>query len=62
MCCLARVYTFTIAIFFIYVNDFYLASKLKNIMFADDTNLFISDGNIGELFHQMNKELDNAPT
>ena len=31
-------------------------------MFADDTNLFISDGNIGELFHQMNKELDNAPT
>ena len=31
-------------------------------MFDDDTYLFISDGNIGELFHQMNKELDNAPT
>ena len=25
-------------------------------MFADETNLFISDENIGELFQQMNKE------
>ena len=39
----------------IYVNDFYLASTLKNVMFADDTNLSISDENIGELFQQMNK-------
>ena len=31
--------------------------KLKNAMFADDTNLFISDENIGELYQQMNKEL-----
>ena len=37
-------------LFLIYVNDFYLASKLKNVMFADDTNLIISDENIGELF------------
>ena len=37
-------------LFLIYVNDFYLASKLKNVMFADDTNLFISDENIGKLF------------
>ena len=28
-------------LFLIYVNDFYFASKLKNVMFADDTNLFI---------------------
>ena len=37
-------------LFLIYVNDFYLAFKLKNLMFADDTNLFISDEDIGELF------------
>ena len=43
--------------FLIYVNDFYLASKLKNVMFADDTNLFLSNENIGELFQHMNKEL-----
>ena len=44
-------------LFLIDVNYFYLASKFKNVMFADDTNLFISNENIGELFQQMNKEL-----
>ena len=39
----------------IYVNDFYVASTLKNVMFADDTNLSLSDENIGKLFQQMNK-------
>ena len=48
--------------FLIYVNDFHLASKLKNVMFADDTNLFISDENIGELFQKMNKELKSGST
>ena len=43
--------------FLIDVNDFYLASIFKNVMFANDTNLFISNVNIGELFQQMNKEL-----
>ena len=47
-------------LFLIYVNDFYLASKLKNVMFADDTNLFISDENIGELCQQMNEELKSV--
>ena len=47
-------------LFLIYENDFYLASRLKNAMFADDTNLFISDENIGELFQQMNKEQKSA--
>ena len=37
----------------IYVNDFYLASELKISMFADDTNLFISDEIIDEPFQQM---------
>ena len=49
-------------LFLIYVNDFYLASKLKNVMFADDTDLFISDENIGELFQQINKELKSVST
>ena len=29
-------------------------------MFADDTDLFISDENIGKLFQQMNKKLKNV--
>ena len=49
-------------LFLIYVNNFYLASKLKNVMFADDTNLFLSDENISELFQQMNKELKSVST
>ena len=32
--------------FLIYVNDFYLGSIFKNIMFDDDTNLFLSNENI----------------
>ena len=44
-------------LFLIYVKHFYLASKLKNVIFADDINLFISDENIDKLFQQMNKEL-----
>ena len=30
-------------LFLIYVSDFYLASKLENVMFVDDTNVFILD-------------------
>ena len=47
-------------LFLIYVNYFYLASELKNIMLTDDTNLFNSNQNIGELFQQMNKELKSV--
>ena len=49
-------------LFLIYLNGFYLASKLENVMFADDTNLFLSDENISELFQQMNKELKSVST
>ena len=49
-------------LFLIYVNDFSLASKLKNAMIADGTNLFISNENVGELFQQMNKELKSVST
>ena len=31
-------------------------------MFADDTNLFLSDENISELFQQTNKELKSVST
>ena len=31
-------------------------------MFADDTNSFLSNENISELFQQMNKELKNVST
>ena len=31
-------------------------------MFADDTNLFLSDENISELFQRMNKELKSVST
>ena len=49
-------------LFLIYVNDFYLASKFKNVMVADDTNLFLSEKNIRELFQQTNKELKSVST
>ena len=35
-------------LFLICVNNFYLASKLKNVMFADNTNLFILDKEMNE--------------
>ena len=45
-------------LFLIYINDlFRSSSKLTPIMFADDTNLFISDSNTGNLFETMNEEL-----
>ena len=67
MWCPTGIYTWTITFLdlyknVIYVNDFYLASKLKNAMFADDANLFMSDENIGELFQQMNNELKSVST
>ena len=45
-------------LFLIYVNDLYKASStLMEVMFADDTNLFISNKNIETLFTDMNTEL-----
>ena len=46
-------------LFLIYVNDLYLSSKLLNfILFADDTNLFLTGKNLKTLFSTMNKELN----
>ena len=45
-------------LFLLYVNDLCRASNvLQPIMFADDTNLFLSSKNIKYLFQTMNKEL-----
>ena len=45
-------------LFLIYINDlFRSSSKLTPIMFADDTNLFIFNSNIENLFETMKEEL-----
>ena len=45
-------------LFLIYVNDLNTVSdKLRNIMFADDTNLFMTGKNVYEVEAQMNIEL-----
>ena len=47
-------------LFIIYVNDLFKASKLlKEVMFTDDTNLFLSGKNLTGLFDSMNTELKN---
>ena len=50
-------------LFLIYVNDLFKASnRLMEVMFADDTNLFLSHKNIDTLFAIMNVELENVST
>ena len=45
-------------LFLIYINDLNTVSqKLKNIMFADDTNLFVSGRSVIEITQEINKEL-----
>ena len=43
-----------------YVNDFFLTSKFKSVMFVDDTILFLSDENTGQQLYQLNKELKSV--
>ena len=46
-------------LFLIYINDMFKASyNISTIMFADDTNFFLSHRNIKELFTLMNTELE----
>ena len=50
-------------LFLIYVNDFYKASNtLNEVMFADDTNLFLSHKDLNTLFLNMNTELHKVST
>ena len=36
-----------------------VSNKVSTIMFADDTNLFLTHDNVKEMFHTMNNELSN---
>ena len=50
-------------LFLIYVNGLFKASnRLMEVMFADDTNFFLSHKNIDTLFAIMNVELENVST
>jgi hypothetical protein len=50
-------------LFLLYINDLYNAcNDIMLIMFADDTNLFLSDKNIDNLFMKMNNELKSITT
>ena len=45
-------------LFLIYVNDLYISSKISNfILFADDTNIFLSGKNLKAIFSSLNREL-----
>ena len=45
-------------LFILYINDLtHVSHKLKNIMFADDTNLFLTGKSINEVENEMNSEL-----
>ena len=47
-------------LFLIYINDLYNVSKLmKFIIFADDTNMFLSNSNLDYLESVVNNELIN---
>ena len=51
----------SIALFLIHINDLFKAfSKLTPVIFADDTNLFLSGKNFETLFQWMNTELEKA--
>ena len=54
-----RFYSRTIIISHLCYNDLHKASSiiLKLVMFADDTNLFLSNKDINKLFNDMNFEL-----
>jgi len=44
-------------LFIVYINDLHKTSNLTKIIFADDTNLFLSHENINVLFNNMTNEL-----
>ena len=50
-------------LFILYINDLYKVSKLLNfILFADDTNIFISGKNIDTLCNVLSNELQHLDT
>ena len=54
-----KVPSWDLCFFLIYINDLHRASTIAStIMFADDTNIFLTHDNVKELFKIMNTELD----
>ena len=52
-----------VLLFLIYINDLFRGStKLTTIMFADDTDLFISGSNVDNLFKTISEERNNGST
>ena len=50
-------------LFLIYINDLFgSSSKVTPVMFADDTNLFISDSTMENLFETINEDLRKLAT
>ena len=47
-------------LFLLYINDLPSATKLKCVIFADDTNLLISGNNLTELVDILNTELESV--
>ena len=48
-------------LFILYINDIiYFSSILQFVMFADDTNLFMSNLDLNLLIKSVNNELDNV--
>ena len=48
-------------LFLVYVNDLYISSKsLQFILFADDTNIFLSGKDLKSIFLTLNKELEKV--
>ena len=46
-------------LFLIYINDLPSASKLKTVLFADDSNLLIRSKNLSDLINNLNEDLEN---
>ena len=47
-------------LFLIYINDLPSATKLKSVIYADDTNLLIKGQNLTTLIRELNDELQNV--
>ncbi len=48
-------------LFLLYVNDIAnVSTSLLTILFADDTNLFLTGNNIDQMIEIMNRELNNV--
>ena len=45
-------------LFILYVNDIYVSSLLRFVLFSDDTNIFLSGDDVKEISKTLSKQLD----